>query len=114
MINPMLLINPGYFPPTSRYYGVETDTFQASNGTKITYLRRRFIPQPDQFDLLTEHVVKDGERLDVITAQYMSDPEQFWRICDANNVLDPNELTEMAGRMLRITLPEGIPGAKNA
>ncbi|MEO0078974.1 MAG: LysM domain-containing protein, partial [candidate division WOR-3 bacterium] len=38
---------------------------------------------------------------------------QFWRICDANNVLDPSELTENPGRRVRITLPEGFPGVKN-
>ena len=55
-----------------------------------------------------------GDRLDNITAQYLGDPEQFWRICDANNVLAPNELTDTLGRIIRITLPEGIPGPRNA
>jgi hypothetical protein len=51
-----------------------------------------------------------GERPDHIAAQYFDDPEQFWRLCDANNAIDPHELTDEPGRMLRITLPEGIPG----
>ena len=110
MINPMLLIKPGRFPPTSRYYGIDTATIQTADGTTITYLRRRFVPQPDQFNLLVEHTVADGERLDNITAQYMNDPEQFWRICDANNAIDTNALTDTVGQVLRITLPEGIPG----
>jgi hypothetical protein len=114
MINPLLLIKPSQFPPTSRYYSVATGTYQASDGTTVTYLRRRFVPQPDQFDLLVEHTVADGERLDNITAQYLSDPEQFWRLCDANNAIDPNELTETVGTVLRITLPQGIPGTSNA
>ena len=53
----------------------------------------------------------EGERLDNIAAQYLGDPEQFWRICDANGAMRPDELTETVGRRLRITLPEGIPGA---
>lgn len=114
MINPMMLIKPNRFAPTSRYYSIETATLIAADGTTITYLRRRFVPSPDQFSVLVEHTVADGERLDNITAQYMDDPEQFWRICDANNALDPNELTDTVGRMLRITLPQGIPGMKNA
>ena len=55
-----------------------------------------------------------GDRLDNITAQYLGDPEQFWRICDANDAMRPDELTETIGRRLRITLPEGMPGTPNA
>lgn len=110
----MMLIKSNRFAPTSRYYSIETAALIAPDGTTITYLRRRFVPSPDQFNVLVEHTVADGERLDNITAQYMDDPEQFWRICDANNALDPNELTDTVGRTLRITLPQGIPGTRNA
>ena len=53
-------------------------------------------------------------RLDNLAAEYLGDPEQFWRICDANGVLRPDELTDTIGRRIRITLPDGIPGAPNA
>jgi hypothetical protein len=102
------------FPPTSRYYGIETATLKTADGRTEVYLRRRFLPSPDRFALLVEHVVVDGERLDNITARYMDDPEMFWRIADANSAMRPEELTETIGRRLRITLPEGIPGATNA
>jgi hypothetical protein len=102
------------FPPTSRYYGIETATLKTSDGREEVYLRRRFLPSPDRFVLLQEHVVTDDERLDNITAKYMDDPEAFWRIADANAAMRPEELTETIGRRLRITLPEGIPGATNA
>ena len=36
----------------------------------------------------------DGDRLDNVSAQYLGDPEQFWRLCDANNAMEPEELTE--------------------
>jgi hypothetical protein len=102
------------FPPTSRYAGLETATLVAADGKMVIYLRRRFVPAPERFALLQEHVVTEGERLDNITAQYLSDPEQFWRICDANAAMRPDELTETVGRRLRITMPEGIPGITNA
>ena len=102
------------FQPTSRYYGLETATWQAPGGQPIIYLRRRFVPSPERFALLQEHIVTDGERLDNIAASYLGDPEQFWRLCDANGALRPDELTERIGRRLRITLPEGIPGIPNA
>lgn len=102
------------FPPTSRYYGIETAIVETADGKTLVYLRRRFVPPPERFALLQEHTVTQGERLDTLTAQYLGDPEQFWRLCDANGVIRPNELIEPIGRRLRITLPEGIPGTPNA
>jgi len=102
------------FPMNSRYSGIETATLETADGKTIIYLRRRLLPALDRFALLVEHVVTQGERLDNITASYLGDPEQFWRVCDANAAMRPDELTETIGRRLRITLPEGIPGLPNA
>lgn len=102
------------FSITSRYYSLSTSTLEKADGEKIVFVRRRFVPDPDRFAVLTEHVVTDRERLDNITALYLGDPEQFWRLCDANGALHPDELTETLGRRLRITLPEGIPETPNA
>jgi hypothetical protein len=101
------------FPPNSRYFGVPTATCTTPRGDIIVYLRRRFVPSPGQFTTLVIHTVTEGERLDLIAAQFMGDPLLFWRIADANNAVDPNELL-VPGTLLRITLPEGIPGAGNA
>jgi len=102
------------FSLTSRYNGIPTVTLETDDGKKYVYVRRRFVPPPERFELLFEYVVTQGERLDVITAQFLGDPEQFWRLCDANRAIRPDELTETIGRRLRITLPEGIPGTPNA
>ena len=102
------------FPPTSRYCNIETVTLETQEGRTLVYIRRRFVPPPERFSLLQEHVVVQGDRLDNITARYLGDPEQFWRVCDANAAMRPDELTEEPGRHLRITLPEGLPGVPNA
>ncbi len=102
------------FPPTSRYYGIETATIEAADGRILVYLRRRFVPPPERFALLLVHRVAAPERLDTIAATYLGDPEAFWRVADANAALRPEELTETPGRELRITLPEGIPATPNA
>lgn len=104
------MASPLAFPPASRYHGLETARLTAPDGREVVYLRRRFVPPPERFVLLQEHVVVQGDRLDRIAAQYLGDPEQFWRVCDANRAMRPDELTETIGRRLRITLPEGIPG----
>lgn len=108
------VLRSSLFPPTSRYYGIETVKIETADGRTIIYVRRRFLPSPDRFALLQEHVVAEGERLDNITAKYLGDPEQFWKICDANGAMRPEELTEVIGRRLRITLPEGIPASPHA
>ena len=107
-------MNANSFPPTSRYAGIATATLEDAAGVTIIYLRRRFVPPPERFALLQEHAVQQDDRLDNVTALYLDDPEQFWRICDANRAMRPDELTETVGRRLRITLPEGIPGTPNA
>lgn len=98
------------FEPTSRYYNIPTTTLtvtQADGTTvEVRYVRRRLIPSVEGDPLLVEHVVSEQERLDNITARYLDDPTQFWRICDANVVLRPHEL-ERVGRVIRITMPKG-------
>jgi len=97
------------FDKTSRYYtiGVATMTMLDSDGLprELRYVRRRFIPPGAGLTTLVEHTVTQGERLDNITARYVGDPTQFWRICDANNVLQPNELTDAVGNAIKIALP---------
>ncbi len=102
------------FPIPSRYAGIATAELTTAEGKTIVYLRRRFIPSPDRFDLLMEYTVVGGDRLDNIAAQLLGDPELFWRVADANAAMRPEELTETPGRHLRITLPEGIPGTSSA
>ena len=105
------------FPATSRYHGIATATLETDGGPEGAYqilcLRRRFVPLAERFALLHEHTVEAGDRLDNITARYLGDPLQFWRVCDANNAMNPFGLTAEVGRRLRITLPEGLPEMPN-
>lgn len=94
------------FPATSRYYGIETAKLPAPGGREIAYLRRRFLPPPAEGALIAEHSVVQDDRLDNITARYLGDPEQFWRVCDSNNALQPERLTDEIGRRLRIAFPQ--------
>ena len=101
------------FSPTSRYYTIETASLEIDGGpagaSEIVYLKRRFLPPAESFALLQEHTVEEGDRLDNITARYLGDPLQFWRICDANNAMNPTGLTAEVGRRLRVSLPAGLP-----
>ncbi len=96
-------------PPGSRYEGVPVATIDGPDGVARPFLRRRFVAPAAAFATLAEHVVEAGDRLDLIAARYLDDPEQYWRICDANGALDPDALL-VVGKAIRITLPEGLPG----
>ncbi len=107
-------LDSNQFPTTSRYAFVGTTTFETPDGRTVTHLRRRFLPPAEAFAVLTEHTVKEGERLDHIATAYLGDPEQYWRICDANEAMHPDDLVSAPGRTIRITLPEGVAGPQDA
>src|SRR5262245_56528381 len=97
------------FESTSRYFNLPTTTLTVRDAEGkqriIAYKRRRFIPPSSDLPPLVEHQVTQGDRLDNLTARYLADPTQFWRVCDVNLVLEPVELEEV-GRLVKITLPQ--------
>jgi len=94
------------FETTSRYSAVENATLTTHGERNIGYKRRRFLPQGENIPLLVEVNVIENDRLDMITARTLGDPEQFWRICDANNTMNPFDLITKPGRVLRIPEPQ--------
>jgi hypothetical protein len=99
------------FLATSRYHGIGASVFTRPDGSQVAYLRRRFVPAPERFATLYEVRVDAATRVELVAAQHLGDPEQYYRLCDANGVMQPSALCEPVGRVVRIALPEGIPGA---
>ncbi len=88
----------------SRYTKVEDATFTTADGREVTYKKTRFIPPTTgRFG----HVLGEGERLDHIAWRYYRDAERFWRICDANAALWPDDLLDEAGRTILVPPSEG-------
>jgi nucleoid-associated protein YgaU len=86
----------------SRYEPVPEAQLATPDGRTIRYKRVRFIPEtPGSL----AQKVNQGDRLDLISFRIYKDPEQFWRICDANLALLPEELVEKPGRRLLIPVP---------
>jgi hypothetical protein len=110
------VIPPVTFPTDSRYYASATLTYTAPNGQAVTYLARRFVPQPGSpnYATVAQHAVRQGDRLDLLAANYLGDPLMFWLLCDANGAVRPNALVETPGRVINITTPQGVPGTPNA
>jgi hypothetical protein len=82
----------------SRYEKVPDRTISAATGRVIRYKTTRFIAEAAA---IVGHLVTADERLDHIAWQHFRDAERFWRICDANRALWPDDLLE-EGETIRI------------
>jgi hypothetical protein len=87
----------------SRYEKIPDAKISDSTGREIPYKTTRFIVDPVA---VIGHRVMSNERLDHIAWQHFRDAERFWRICDANRALWPDDLLEEAA-LLRIPASEG-------
>jgi hypothetical protein len=98
------------FDHTSRYYNIEIATLELPGDRTVSYVRRRFLPQGDRLPLLAEIGVVPGERLDLVSNRTLGDPLAYWRICDANNAMNPQQLMDEVAadpnRRLRIPVPQ--------
>ena len=94
------------FDPDSRYARLSTATRMEADGRVVSYVRRRFLPQGSSLPLLVEVQVAQGDRLDLIAYRTLGDPTHSWRICDANDAMDPADLTADLGRSLRVPVPQ--------
>ena len=92
------------FSRTSRYAGVPEAVTLRPDGRSVPYKLLRV--SPDVIGIQS-HAVAVGDRLDLLAARYYRDPEQYWRICDGNQALRPDELTAEVGRRLLIPLSQG-------
>ena len=108
------VLNSAMFPENSRYHGTAITTLEQTGKEPIAYLKRRLLPPTERFAVLQEHTVVEADRVDNLAAQYLGDPELYWRLCDANGVMRPDELTEKVGEKVVISLSEGVPGESDA
>jgi hypothetical protein len=93
------------FSPGSRYAGQPIAVHVDPQGRPRAYVALREVPaarvaRPED----PVHIVSANDRLDRVTWRYLGDPELFWRICDANGALDPDEMTSVIGRRLLVPL----------
>jgi hypothetical protein len=94
------------FDPASRYAKLPVLTWTAPDGAPVVYVARRFLPRAATLPLLAETAVRSDDRPDTLTARTLGDPTVFWRVADANDVMDPGELVDEAGRLVRIPVPQ--------
>ncbi|MEO8455653.1 MAG: LysM domain-containing protein [Sphingomicrobium sp.] len=95
------------FEVSSRYYGITQGLQPTASGTPIAFVLRRFIPQTRDIAIAAEHVVHGSERPDLLAAERLGESELYWRIADANAVIDPFQLTDTIGLRVKIPAPSG-------
>jgi hypothetical protein len=93
------------FARGSRYERVAEDVYVDARGHEVPFKLLRLLPPA--LPAVQSHLVVAGDRLDLLAHGYLGNPELFWRICDANAALRPEELTDELGRLLAI--PLGAP-----
>ena len=102
------------FAPDSRYHGLPLAQTTLADGREVVFVTRRFLPPPENFARLATATVVAGDRLDTLAAQHLGAAEQNWRLADANGAMLPEALVAEVGRLLAITLPEGVPALGGA
>lgn len=93
------------YPANSRYQGLVIRQRINADGRTETFVARRIIPATARYRVLDRHRADGDERIENLAADYLGDPELFWRICDANGDADPGLAAQPTGRLIVIPLP---------
>lgn len=104
----------GGFPPNSRYYLVPERWRIAADGTEERFLARRIIPEQARYQVLDRYRPQIGERIEQVASAVFGDPEQYWKLCDANGSEEPAGATSPEGRLLIVPMPIEMSGDGNA
>jgi hypothetical protein len=73
----------------SRYATAGTDIVAGPNGRGVAVTR---IPLPIGNPLRGYLRRAQGQRLDLISYQFLSNPTTFWKLCNSNNAISPDAL----------------------
>jgi len=92
------------FAKGSRYEKTPQAVYTDREGRQISYVVLRTFPLAGPARQI--HDVGAHERLDLIADHFFGDSQQFWRICDANRALRPEDV-ETVGKRLTIPLVTG-------
>lgn len=108
-----MLIDAGAIPTTpfdahSRYRGVAIALLPQPGGEPpLPYVGRRFIPQLREIPAAARVTIASNDRPDLLAQRTLGEPLLYWRVADANGVVDPFELTDTLGRRVAIPAPPG-------
>jgi hypothetical protein len=79
------------FDDKSRYADLPTYEVTDRRGRPVPVVP---VPDPPAQTRLGVHLRKEGQRVDHLAHLYLDDPAGFWRICELNEAMLPEALTE--------------------
>ena len=81
------------FPPTSRYADVGVDAWDpGGGGPPVPFLRRRFCPRAERLRAAVRGRASSRATAATCSARVtLGDAELWWRLADANGVVDPRD-----------------------
>jgi hypothetical protein len=79
------------FDSKSRYVKAETYVVPDARGREVAVVAP---PPPPAQVQLGIHLLKQGERPDLLAAKYLNDPAGYWRIAEQNDAMLAEALTE--------------------
>lgn len=77
----------------SRYAKTKQRQVKDSRGRLVSVVG---VPEAPVQPIIGYHALMQGQRTDHLAYQYLQDPAGFWRICEANDVMLPEALSEQA------------------
>jgi len=96
----------GMNDPDGRYANSEIRTRIGPAGKPVTYLARRFLPEPDTLTIAGIAQMAPGERLDLFSARVQGVSTAWWRVADAHRLIHPGDLERPQLQRLKVPLPE--------
>ena len=81
------------FTDKSRYKNTEQYEQKDSRNRTVKVVA---VPDPPPSTLAGFHLMKQGQRLDHLSAQYVNDPAGSWRIAEVNQTMLQEALTEVS------------------
>ena len=79
------------FDKKSRYEKIETYKTTDRRGRTVIVVS---VPPALKQAALGLHIMKQGQRLDHLAHKYLDDPAGYWRICEMNDAMLTEALTE--------------------
>lgn len=92
--------------PDGRYAKSEQRTRPGPDGKPVTYLARRFLPEPEALTIAGVMPMEPGERLDLFSGRVQGTSTAWWRVADAHRLIHPDRLEEPQLQRLKVPLPE--------
>ena len=79
------------FDEKSRYFDLTPYLVTDRRGRTVSVVP---VPAAPSETLVGYHVRVQGQRLDHLASHYLNDPAGFWRICELNDAMLPETLSE--------------------